>query len=593
MPVSSEELRAKLKLECNTMLMLAALFRDKPWFTNLSAKVYQQYVDFLLGDQIFQLQIPKGDGSSQTMAASPSWDLMINFEHKLRKEAYRRTLREGKALTTSSAEVMADANFKKTYFVTPLTLELARPNNPRPGQAMVSGREETLEATRAGRRKRKVQEGQAGGQLHNAGFVYSTTPDGRQICYGFNTTCNIGKEDEDVDMASLEEEEVGHETATGEEVDSFHGKLEGTLATKAPKFPEREFIDKLANLVQKFAHEVIPDTQKAFFALALGKLQAAPFSEEQMQGLRQRPKGKTRRYDESQFSADNSNYESAKEHAQQIGIQFEEEERLGFMFPLGEKGGPAFWRSNEGKLEFPGPEASAAVMEESLDSGYHFMIAVAADIALAHRRFKHRKEDVGLLGCRVEEGGPIWFNQVGTFGVACAAYYFARLASLLGRLVMRLGGQSHTFQLLFADDLKLVAAGAQIQGGECVWSLSVSTWTMPSLRWASQSGDQGSCLVAGNLEITVAELLASLVALEVFGFLAGGGRPRQVMVEAGTDNISTEFISRKGASNKFPLIHVQLQLGLKCYLHGLVFKLHWRPREVNVEADALTILEFE
>ena len=41
------------------------------------------------------------------------------------------------------------------------------------------------------------------------------------------------------------------------------------------------------------------------------------------------------------------------------------------------------------------------------------MIAVAADIALAHRRFKHREEDVGLLGCRVEEDGPIWFNKVG------------------------------------------------------------------------------------------------------------------------------------------------------------------------------------
>ena len=110
------------------------------------------------------------------------------------------------------------------------------------------------------------------------------------------------------------------------------------------------------------------------------------------------------------------------------------------------------------RLEFPGPEASATVMEETQEAGYRLMVAVAADIALAHRRFKHREEDVGLLGCRVEEEGPVWFNRVGTFGVACAAH-FARLASLLGRLVMRLGGQAHAFQLLFADDLKMVAAG--------------------------------------------------------------------------------------------------------------------------------------
>ena len=73
-------------------------------------------------------------------------------------------------------------------------------------------------------------------------------------------------------------------------------------------------------------------------------------------------------------------------------------------------------------------------MDVTLEAGHRLMIAVAADIALAHRRFKHREEDVGLLGCRVDEEGPIWFNRVGTFGVACAAYQFARLASLMGRI---------------------------------------------------------------------------------------------------------------------------------------------------------------
>ena len=113
MPVNSEELRAKIKIECNTLLMLAARFRNKSWFDELSTKVYQRYVDFLLGEKIYQLQIPKGDGSAQTMAASPSWDLMISFEHKLRKEAYRRTSREGKPLKDTLEEVMSDATTLK------------------------------------------------------------------------------------------------------------------------------------------------------------------------------------------------------------------------------------------------------------------------------------------------------------------------------------------------------------------------------------------------------------------------------------------------------------------------------------------------
>ena len=133
MPINSEELRAKIKVECNTMLMLAARFRNKAWFDGLTTKAYQRYVDFILGEKVYQLQISKGDGSAQTMAANPSWDLMIGFEHKLRKEAYRRTSREGRSLNVTLEEVTSDASLKETFFVTPLTLELARRHTAQPG----------------------------------------------------------------------------------------------------------------------------------------------------------------------------------------------------------------------------------------------------------------------------------------------------------------------------------------------------------------------------------------------------------------------------------------------------------------------------
>ena len=430
-------------------------------------------------------------------------------------------------------------------------------------------------------------------------IAYSAWPNLLRLREGEGKSMQEQKESESTSAkgtsASSNQAPKATERTADDEEDSFHGCLVGALeehqgmpmvcnwhARKPSSFndgcglcspgrwaPSRRnfqkgnaasFINKLSDLIKDFTHRVIPDTQRAFFALALGKLQVAPFSEDQMSELRKRwfqllpypaeaavapegqpfflhavaqtarlmgeedadvldtgddnycdgrmvgfnhtfprvplvfrPKVKERKYDETEFRADNSNYESAKEHSQQIEVQFQEEERMGFMFPLSE--GEArrrygdrmrvaslgaipkddervrvifdathFVQINNGiriqdRLEFPGPEASATVMEETLECGHRLMIAVAADIALAHRRFKHRESDVGLLGCRVEEQGPIWFNRVGTFGVACAAYHFARLASLLGRLVMRLGGQSHTFQLLFADDLKLAAAG--------------------------------------------------------------------------------------------------------------------------------------
>ena len=207
MPINSEELRAKMKIECNTMLMLAARFRNKPWFENLTSKTYHRYVDFLLGEKIYQLQIPRGDGSAQTVAANPSWDLMINFEHKLRKEAYRRASREGRALSITLEEVVNDATLKETYFVTPLTLELARRSTAASssaekggGYGKWKGGDSANYKQRPGPKgggKNKSRKGRLGADS-KAGFVYSTTPDGRQICYAYNSqngTCrgNCGR----------------------------------------------------------------------------------------------------------------------------------------------------------------------------------------------------------------------------------------------------------------------------------------------------------------------------------------------------------------------------------------------------------------
>lgn len=61
-------------------------------------------------------------------------------------------------------------------------------------------------------------------------------------------------------------------------------------------------------------------------------------------------------------------------------------------------------------------------------------------------------------------GGDMFGStRFGTFGVACAAYHFARgwrPSGLFERLAMRLGGQSRVFQLLFTDDLKMVGQAA-------------------------------------------------------------------------------------------------------------------------------------
>ena len=100
-------------------------------------------------------------------------------------------------------------------------------------------------------------------------------------------------------------------------------------------------------------------------------------------------------------------------------------------------------------------------MELLQDEGHHLLVGVAADVAKAHRRVKHRPEDHGYLGCRARDDGPIWLNRVGTFGMACAAYHFARLAGLVGRCALMILQTCPLFQFLFADDLKFFSGRAR------------------------------------------------------------------------------------------------------------------------------------
>ena len=62
-----------------------------------------------------------------------------------------------------------------------------------------------------------------------------------------------------------------------------------------------------------------------------------------------------------------------------------------------------------------------------------------------------------MLACQVEPG-RVWVNCVGTFGVASAAFWWARLAGCLVRLVFGLLGKSNPLDmLLYADDIEWLA----------------------------------------------------------------------------------------------------------------------------------------
>jgi hypothetical protein len=93
---------------------------------------------------------------------------------------------------------------------------------------------------------------------------------------------------------------------------------------------------------------------------------------------------------------------------------------------------------------------------------------------------------------------------------------------------------------------------------------------------------------------TSAEMLAVIVALHHFENLLPKSQRllAPMVIRAGTDNQALESLSRKRSSTKLPLLFVMMQLATTSANYNLKLQLQWRPREHNVEADALTNSDF-
>ena len=54
---------------------------------------------------------------------------------------------------------------------------------------------------------------------------------------------------------------------------------------------------------------------------------------------------------------------------------------------------------------------------------------LTADVKEAHRQVPIHPDDWHVLGCKLDEGGEVFVNTVGTFGVSSASYYWSRISA--------------------------------------------------------------------------------------------------------------------------------------------------------------------
>ena len=94
--------------------------------------------------------------------------------------------------------------------------------------------------------------------------------------------------------------------------------------------------------------------------------------------------------------------------------------------------------------------ADLRVALEQLPGAY---FSLSGDIARAHRLVKVRRQDWARQACRAAATTMIFLNTVGTFGLASASYWWFRLMSGLGRLLYYCHGRDATTLLSYVDDL--------------------------------------------------------------------------------------------------------------------------------------------
>ena len=208
------------------------------------------------------------------------------------------------------------------------------------------------------------------------------------------------------------------------------------------------------------------------------------------------PEGSLPAWEEDFQGSDRDNYRSATEHLDKVKLHIEEDIKKGWIVEmsreeaerrfgdelqiasLGAAPKDQQWSdvrvvhdgthgiqvnsriSQPNRMEFPQFDDLQSVMRSfQLDEPSPKMLC-AFDIKSAHRLIPVQPEDWGLLAFRLEEGGPIYCNTVGTFGVASASFWWGRVSGTLFRVLHKvLPREALMYLMLFADDGLILAGG--------------------------------------------------------------------------------------------------------------------------------------
>ena len=173
-PSDPEGLRRRLRTWGFGFTYMKLKHVGRGWLQDAVPEAILDYADYLLGDQVRGLESHDDSGA---VISRPSWPLILKYDLELRKKQ-ARLINDGGTFRDSLKKACNDTALRDRHFVTPLAVQ-------GPGAASSSGRRGRSRTPKNGKGKRAYSKG--GGRGGRGGQWLSRTPDGREICYAYNS----------------------------------------------------------------------------------------------------------------------------------------------------------------------------------------------------------------------------------------------------------------------------------------------------------------------------------------------------------------------------------------------------------------------
>ena len=195
LPSNTEEYRQAMKLEAVTWLCMASKFKAKQWLAGLKMEHFLKFVDFILGDRVNAIKVPVDNGQQ---AVKPNWALVLQYEHRLRREAMKLVNRAEATLAEALTRVTKDQDLKEAFFTTPLALTTTETPQKFAKYNSKGHQEGNYKGKGKGKGRQFGKSGNKGGKSYNKGKhgdlnLVPQTPDGRDICFAYNSQGCAGK----------------------------------------------------------------------------------------------------------------------------------------------------------------------------------------------------------------------------------------------------------------------------------------------------------------------------------------------------------------------------------------------------------------